>query len=240
MPNHNYNDYSELPLQSINEPHMPALLLLDNSGSLAYRNAIQHLNSAVNRFASDVCKDPKAAECVDVAVVSFNSEPTVVQNWCPITEMAPINLQASGGTDLNAALRLGNQMCRERAHLYEDVGTEVKTPWIILVTDGQAANITDIANEIKQRTAAGKMKLWVLAVGDADEKTLQELTNGGERLIFMEDGSSFDFSTFFNFMAVSIKAVSTSAPGERAKFNFKFGTRNDEEMKRLMEKWMND
>lgn len=232
MPNYNYNDYPELPPVDINEPHMPVLLLLDNSISM-YGKALQNLNSAVNRFSSDVCKDPKAAARVDVAVVSFNNEPTVVQNWRPITEMAPINLQACGGTDLNAALRLANQMVRERAHLYEDVGTEVKTPWIILVTDGKARNITDIANEIKQRTKDGKVKLWVLAVDGYDKETIAELTDG-KRVVELVDGPSFDFSEFFNIMAVSIKAVSTSATG--------FGKEEEGSNCRIpnLDEWLND
>lgn len=239
MPNYNYKDYDDQPMMSVNEIHMPVLLLLDRSYSM-FGTAIQNLNSAVNRFSTDICKDSKAARCVDVAVVAFNGEVSTVQDWSPITQMGPINLQADGGTNLDGALRKANTMCRERAHLYEDAGIEVKTPWIILVTDGQAANIAEIANEIKQRTAAHKVKLWVLAVGDADEKTLDELTNGGERLIFMEDGANFDFNTFFDMMAVSIKAVSTSAPGEHVKLNFKFGSSDDEKAKRLMEKWLND
>lgn len=212
MANYNYGDYEEVAPENINESHMLVLIEGDNSGSMAGL-PIQNVNKSINRFASDVCKDPKAAGRVDVAVIGFNDAPHIEQNWRPITEMNQVNFVAGGGTNISAALEKGVEMLRERGHLYEDVGIEVKMPYLILITDGYGGDVTEIAKVIKQRTAERKMKLWVLAVNGYDKKTVAQLTDG-KRVFELVDEDGYDFSEFFDFMAVSVKAVSTSAPGQ--------------------------
>lgn len=212
MVNYNYGDYAEVCPKNINEAHMPVLIVGDISGSMAGL-PIQNVNKSINRFASDVCKDPKAAGRVDVAVVGFNEAPHIEQNWRPITEMSQVDFVAGGGTNISAALEKGVEMLRERGHLYEDVGIEVKMPYLILITDGYGGDVTEIARVIKQRTADRKMKLWVLAVKGYDKASVAELTDG-KRVFELVNEDGYDFSEFFDFMAVSVKAVSTSAPGQ--------------------------
>ena len=130
MGNYNYGNYEEVVPENINESHMPILIAGDISLSMKGL-PIQNLNKSINRFSSDVCKDPKAAGRVDVAVIGFNHEVYVEQNWRPITEMKPVDFVADGGTNITAALEKGVQMLRERSHLYEDVGIEVKMPYLI-------------------------------------------------------------------------------------------------------------
>lgn len=212
MANYNYGDYEEVAPENINESHMPVLIAGDISGSMAGL-PIQNVNKSINRFASDVCKDPKAAGRVDVAVIGFNDAPHIEQNWRPITEMNQVNFVAGGGTNISAALEKGVEMLRERGHLYEDVGIEVKMPYLILITDGYGGDVTEIAKVIKQRTADHKMKLWVLAVKGYDKRSVAQLTDG-KRVFELVNEDGYDFSEFFDFMAVSVKAVSTSAPGQ--------------------------
>ena len=212
MANYNYGDYEEVAPENINESHMPVLIAGDISGSMADL-PIQNVNKSINRFASDVCKDPKAAGRVDVAVIGFNDAPHIEQNWRPITEMNQVNFVAGGGTNISAALEKGVEMLRERGHLYEDVGIEVKMPYLILITDGYGGDVTEIAKVIKQRTADRKMKLWDLAVKGYDKESVAQLTDG-KRVFELVNEDGYDFSEFFDFMAVSVKAVSTSAPGQ--------------------------
>lgn len=212
MANYNYGDYEEVAPENINESHMPVLIAGDISGSMAGL-PIQNVNKSINRFASDVCKDPKAARRVDVAVIGFNDKPHIEQNWRPVTEMNQVNFIAGGGTNIPAALEKSVEMLRERGHLYEDVGIEVKMPYLILITDGYGGDVTEIAKVIKQRTADHKMKLWVLAVKGYDKKTVAQLTDG-KRVFELVNEDGYDFTEFFDFMAVSVKAVSTSAPGQ--------------------------
>lgn len=86
-------------------------------------------------------------------------------------------------------------------------------PYLILITDGYGGDVTEIAEVIKQRTAEHKMKLWVLAVKGYDEKTVAQLTDG-KRVFELVNEDGYDLTEFFDYMAVSVKVVSTSAPGQ--------------------------
>ncbi len=205
-----YGNYEDV-LQ-VNEPHQPVLLVLDVSMSMEGR-AIRSLNNAVKQFVEEICTDLRSAERVDVCVIAFNDTTQIVQNWCPIKELKPLNLTAFGGTNLSLALETGVQMLKERGHLYENMGIEVKMPYLILVTDAYGGDVTEIAKTIKQRTEDHKLKLWVLAVKGYDKATVAKLTDG-KRVFELVDEDGYDFREFFNFMSVSIKAVSTSAPGQ--------------------------
>lgn len=239
MANYNYGDYEEVAPENINESHMPVLIAGDISGSMMGL-PIENLNKSINRFASDVCKDPKAAGRVDVAVIGFNDTPYIEQNWRPITEMSKVNFVAGGGTNISAALEKGVDMLRERGHLYEDVGIEVRMPYLILITDGYGGDVTEIANKIKRRTAEHKMKLWVLAVKGYDEKTVAQLTDG-KRVFELVDGDGYDFTEFFDFMAVSIKAVSTSATDQdRISVETNIGRKGSNCRVPDLDAWLND
>lgn len=210
--NYNFNDY-DLPPEHVNMQHMPVAIVCDTSGSMS-GTPIQNVNLSVNRFTADVCKDPKAARLVDVAVLSFNEEPTVVQGFRPITELQPVQFTAEGGTNIPAALDMAINKLRERCRLYEENGIEIKMPYIILITDGYGGDVTEIAQIIKKRTADKKMQLWVLAVKGYDKETVAKLTDG-KRVFELVDEAGYDFTDFFDFMAISIKAVSTSSPDQR-------------------------
>ena len=205
--NNNFDDYS-IPPKNINMQHMPVIIVCDTSGSMGRCGGtpIKNVNLAVNRFANDVCNNPKASECVDIAVLSFNDEPTVVQGFRPITELQPVQFTAGGGTNISAALNMAISKLRERCRLYDEIGIEIMMPSIILITDGDGGDVTEIAETIKKRTADKKMQLWVFAVNDYDKETVAKLTDE-KRVFEMVDETDFDFMAFY-----TINAVCTTFP----------------------------
>lgn len=207
-----FND-GPLPPENVCEPHMPVLILIDSSGSMSGL-AIKNVEKSVNRFAADICKDPKAAERVEICVISFNDSVKVLQDWGPITEMRKFELLAEGGTNMSEALETAVDKLKERCHLYEDNGIEVRMPYLIILTDGKGDNIDRIAEEIRERTNAKKMRPWFLGVSGYDKATAGKITEG-KRVFELTDENGYDFTDFFKVMEVSIKAVSTSAPGAK-------------------------
>ena len=207
--NHNYN-FNDYPPENVNMQHMPVAIVCDTSGSMS-GTPIQNVNLSVNRFTEDVCKDPKAAGLVDVAVISFNHEPTVVQGFRPITELQPVQFSAGGGTNISAALEMAINKIRERCHLYEENGIEIKMPYIILITDGYGGDVTEISRIIKQRTADKKMQLWVLAVKGYDKETIAKLTDG-KRVFELVNEDGYDLTDIFDLMAITFKTFFTCPP----------------------------
>ncbi len=208
-----YND--NIPtIVSANEPHMACLLLVDTSGSM-YGERIGSVNEGINRFKEDVCKDEKTRSILDIAIVAFNSQVEVIQNWCPISYMEPVQLNADGGTDMEGGLRVAIDMVRERSRFYyTETGTTPYKPWIVMITDGYPnGSIDSIADEIADLDANGKLHLWTLAVEGADTRILNKLC-GGKRALILH---GYDFTGFFDWLNKSMRSVSVSAPGEKPK-----------------------
>ena len=81
------------------EHHMACLFLVDTSGSMS-GDAIKELNDGLNRFKQQVCEDKTTKDVLDVAIVEFNSFVKVIQPFVPVEYMEPVNLIASGGTNM--------------------------------------------------------------------------------------------------------------------------------------------
>lgn len=175
--------------------------------------AIDSLNQGINRFKEDVCKDERTKNILDVAIVEFNTDIHIVQNWCPIQYMEPITLEANGGTNMERGLRVAIEMVRERSRFYlHETGTVPYKPWIILITDGYPnGSIDSIAQEIAELDENGKLHLWSLAVEGADTSILNKLC-GGKRALKL---NGKDFTGFFNWVNMRMRSVSQSVPGEK-------------------------
>lgn len=202
-----------------NESHMACLFLLDTSGSMAGMGGtgtrpIDELISALNRFKPEVCEDPATRDILDVAIVEFNTEVRIVQDFVPIEYMEPVSLEARGGTNMTAGLRTAIDMVTERARFYRRSGAQPYCPWIIMITDGYPSNsIDNIAEEILNLDQEDKLRLWSLAVQGADINLLNRLGHG-KRVLALH---GYDFTGFFDWVNKSMRSISASSPGERAK-----------------------
>ena len=145
----------EARIEATNEPHLACVLLLDSSGSMT--GCIDNLNKAVSDFKTQVCKNEDSRNRVDVAVVEFNTEVRVVQDFVPISDLPPINLQAGGYTAMGTGIQKAIALVKERNRFYNNLGTPCFKPWIFMITQEAAmhhaiseANIT--AGFLAQRT----------------------------------------------------------------------------------------
>src|SRR5207237_2832842 len=73
------------------EPRCPCILLLDTSGSMQGA-AIAALNEGLRAFQQDLANDSLASLRVEVAIVTFDSSVTVVQEWVTADRFQPSTL----------------------------------------------------------------------------------------------------------------------------------------------------
>lgn len=209
------------------EHHMALLFLLDTSGSMGAtimgRNTtpINELNNAINRFKAEVCKDEHTKDILDVAVVEFNSEFRVVQEFSPIEYLKPVELQAYGTTYICKPLDVALDMVTDRSRFYRRAGAEPYKPWVVIITDGMAmddpAAMNTMIEKANEMVNNEKVAIWSLVVGDAaeDEQVLQMLHNFcGKRVLKLE---GYDFTGFLDWANKSMRAVSQSSPGDKVK-----------------------
>lgn len=197
---------------SPSEPHMALLFLLDTSGSMDGK-PINELNAALNRFKKSVCQDEKTKRILDVSIIEFNSEWNLVQDFVPVEFMKTVNLKADGSTYMAEALTEAINKVNERSKFYKASGTQPYKPWIVLISDGAPFDDVDaLAKQINEMVEKQKLAFWSLAVPGADTNVLHKLS--GKRVLNLAD---YDFKGFFDWVNKSMRAVSTSAPGEKVK-----------------------
>ncbi|MHC6202131.1 vWA domain-containing protein [Breznakiellaceae bacterium SP9] len=193
-----------------NQPHMACLLLLDTSGSMSGA-PINALNNAINGFKAQVLQDSRTSDILDVAIVEFNTNTRVVQEFLPISSMAFVNLQAAGGTNMSPAIETAIRMIDERYRFYLNTGTQPYKPWIVLISDGAPGDSIDgVAQRIREQEAKDKLKFFSLGVEGYDPTTLHKIS--GEKVMRLQ---GYDFSSFFgDWLLKSMRVVSMSAPGQ--------------------------
>ncbi len=204
------------PIVNSSEPHMACLFLLDTSGSMGFDTPdgiipINALNDAMNRFKEQVCRDEKTSDILDVAVVEFNNEINVIQEFSPVEYMQPVDLEARGGTYMAPAIEKAIQMIDERSRFYRRMGTEPYKPWIVMISDGVPLDdVSTVSTKLNQLTKANKLAFWSLSLPGADNRVLHALS--GPRVLNLID---YDFAGFFDWVNKSMRAVSESSPGEK-------------------------
>lgn len=229
-------DMETIDPKRVGEEHIPVVLLLDTSGSMQ-GEGIRNLQASVNRFKDDIMSNPKAADIIDVCIMGFNGEPYVIQNWRPVSEMNNVNLSATGGTNITAALEGSIEKIRER--LYEEDNVSYRVPWIILISDGYGGDVTEIGKKMKHRTETKRSKLWFLGAPGYDKETAAKLTDG-KRVFELKDEAGYDFTQFFDFMSKSLVVLSTSAPGTRVHVDDPTEEPGATMRKANLDDWLND
>jgi uncharacterized protein YegL len=125
--------------------------------------------------------------------------------------METFDLKASGRTYMAPAIEKALDMVTERSRFYRRSGSEPYKPWVILISAGAPSDdITYIAQEIKDMEKNQKISFRSLGVGGYDARALHTLS--GPKVMRLQ---GLDFTSFFDWVNKSVRAVSQSAPGER-------------------------
>jgi hypothetical protein len=137
------------------------VLLLDTSGSMQVAS-LEALNQGLRTFRDDLARDTLAARRVEVAIVTFNSTVTVVQDFVTADQLEPPTLKADGLTHMGSAMHKALDMIQARKAQYRAHGVVYYRPWVFMITDGapqgEADTIVERATQrlpYEARIAAG-------------------------------------------------------------------------------------
>jgi len=203
-------------IESVNTQHVACLLLLDNSGSMGQRQGntlpIDELNKGIKLFKEQAMKDENARDIIDVAIVSFNDEPHIVQNFVPLSRMEVPVLTAGGTTAMGQGVEKAIELCEKRKTLYKNLGVTYKQPMIFLLTDGYPTDKWNAASEKAQNWQTGKHGT-IFGIGSPgyDQKILRQFAP--THLIEMKN---IDFPSIFVWISASIIGIGTSSPDTKS------------------------
>ncbi|MGB6297716.1 MAG: VWA domain-containing protein [Rivularia sp. (in: cyanobacteria)] len=203
--------YAEPEFVENPENRCPVVLLLDTSASMS-NEPIQELNKGIQRFQASVVEDDLAALRVEVAVIKFGGEVSVVQEFVTVDNFNPPELTATGRTPMGSAIQKALDMLEERKAVYKSNGVGYYRPWLFLITDGAP---TDDWEQAAQRVHAAEeqSKLLFFAVGveKADMKILKQIAPAQRKPMSLK---GLNFEELFLWLSASLQRVSSGKVGE--------------------------
>jgi uncharacterized protein YegL len=196
------------------EPRCPCVLLLDTSGSMQ-GEAIDALNAGLRTFAEHVNRDALAARRVEVAVVAFNTEVSVEQDFVTADAFEPPTLTATGMTHMGAAINKALDLVRERKKQYKDNGVAYYRPWIFMITDGEPQGepegvVQAAAVRLREEETQKRVAFFAVGVAGANTARLADIVvRTPVKLI------GLNFAEMFVWLSASMQQVSQSNPDDQ-------------------------
>jgi uncharacterized protein YegL len=161
------------------EPRCPCVLLLDTSGSMR-GEPIAALAQGLKSFKEDLVKDPLASRRVELAVVTFDNEVKVLQDFVTIDQFNPPELTAQGQTFMGSAIHKALDLIQARKAKYRANGVAYYRPWVFMITDGEPQGEPDTvvqqaAQRLKSDEANKRVAFFAVGVENANMTKLAEL-----------------------------------------------------------------
>jgi uncharacterized protein YegL len=191
------------------DPRCPCVLLLDTSRSMEGA-PIAALNAGIKTYKDELAADSLAAKRVEVALVTFGGEITLVSDFGAAGEFRPPLLQPTGDTPMGGAIAKALEMLQARKQLYKQNGVQFYRPWLFLITDGAPTDEwAAVAEKVKEGEAARAFAFFAVGVSGADFDILKQIS---VREPLKLDG--LRFHDLFVWLSNSQRAVSHSKAGE--------------------------
>ncbi len=193
------------------------VLLVDTSGSMQNlipetgTSAIEELNRGLVTFQEQLQADSLSRKRVDVAVVTFDSDVTVVQPFISATDFHAPWLTASGGTAMAGGISKALDIIAVRKQEYRNAGIVPYRPWIFMITDGKATGLDEVAAQLRAEEDRKGVVFFAVGVHGASMESLQQLA--GEKKTFELKG--LNFQGLFSWLSASLKKASSGIPGQQ-------------------------
>ena len=196
------------------EPRCPCVLLLDTSGSMQGA-PINALNEGLRTFKDDLIKNSLASRRVEVAVVTFDCDINVVQDFVTAEEFEPPTLTAQGLTHIGAAIHKALDITQARKAQYRANGVAYYRPWIFMITDGEPQGekegvVEQVAQRLKDEEANKRVAFFTVGVDNANMTSLSQISVRAPIKL-----KGLNFTEVFLWLSASMSAVSHSKLDEQ-------------------------
>lgn len=196
------------------EPRCPCVLLLDTSGSMQGA-PINALNEGLRTFKDDLIKNSLASRRVEVAVVTFDCDINVVQDFVTAEEFDPPTLTAQGLTHIGAAIHKALDITQTRKAQYRANGVAYYRPWIFMITDGepqgeQEGVVEQVVQRLKDDEANKRVAFFTVGVENANMTSLSQISVRAPIKL-----KGLNFTEVFLWLSASMSAVSHSKLDEQ-------------------------
>jgi uncharacterized protein YegL len=196
------------------EPRCPCVLLLDTSGSMG-GPPIEALNAGLQTFCEELNKDELARKRVEVAIVSFDSQVKVIQDFVTADRFEAPILRAQGMTSMGTGIEQALDLIADRKFQYRNNGVTYYRPWVFLITDGEPQGESEDAvrraiNRLRDDEMGKRVAFFAVGVENANMKRLSEISVRAPLKL-----KGLNFREMFVWLSASMQRVSNSKPDEQ-------------------------
>ncbi len=196
------------------EPRCPCVLLLDASGSMN-GPPIDALNAGLQTFKEELNRDDIAKKRVEVAIVTFNSQVEVIQDFVTADQLDPPTLTARGLTHMGSGIHKALEMVQERKAQYRTNGVAYYRPWVFLITDGEPQGepdsvVEEATQRLKNEEESQRVAFFAVGVEDANITRLSQIVVRTPLKL-----RGLNFQEMFIWLSASMQRVSQSRPNEQ-------------------------
>ncbi len=191
------------------------VFVLDISGSMS-GEPIAQLNAGLKLFEQEVLEDFVASQRLEVAIVTFGSVASKIQDPALIGHFEMPKLTVSGSTKLVDGVRMGMDIIEERKQWYRNTGQNYFRPMLVLITDGEpdpGQDIDRLGKDVSSSLANKKFIFWTLGVAGYNHQKLLQICSTPPPLPL--DG--LKFKEFFTWLSNSIGVITNSQEGQEVK-----------------------
>lgn len=207
----------------------PTVLLLDTSGSMGNETEtpdgdrkpkIAQLNEGLATFEEEMQAQEHANKRVDVALVTFGGTATVQQDFTPIRDWQPPQLEDGGTTPMGAAIERAIDLVEDRKEMYHREGIPYNRPFLWLLTDGMPTDMDEgdqdwiaVQDQLRDGVENNHFLFFAMGVSGADMGTLNALVSEptDRPALELKEGM---FTEFFRFVSNSMEQVSDPTSGD--------------------------
>lgn len=189
------------------------VLVLDVSGSMSGA-PINQLNLGLQDFHREIMTDFIAAQRLEVAIVSFGSNISTVQEPALVNNFQMPTLITSGTTKLVDAVRVAINLVESRKHWYKETGQNYYRPFIVLITDGEPdadQDITGLASEVKSGVSNKRFTFYAIGVQGYNHSKLSAICPSQFPPLPLD---GLKFGEFFKWLSNSIGIITKSNEGD--------------------------
>jgi len=194
------------------EPRCPCILLLDVSGSMGGA-PINALNDGLRIFRDELNKDDLAKKRVEVAIVTFESEVKVVQDFVTADQFQPPTLEVGGATYMGAGIDKALDILQARKASYKANAINYYRPWIFMITDGEPSDnevVNRAAQRIRDEEARKKVAFFAVGVEGVNMTRLSQIVVRPPMKL-----TGLNFQEMFQWLSASMSGVSHSQLDEQ-------------------------
>lgn len=196
------------------EDRCACVLLLDVSNSMT-GDPIRMVNDAIRSFKDEVSRDALSSQRVQIAVVAFNHEVNIKQDFIDVSKFKPPVLTASGGTKIAGAVNRALDMLDQQKKVYRANDIGVYRPIVLLITDGYPEHdtpeeIDEAARRISEEEVGRHVVFFAFGIKGADMGKLAEISVRKPRRV-----DEAQISEIFQWLSDSVSMIAESQPGDR-------------------------